>query len=232
MDSLVFLARAVWLLAIAYFLGAIPTGYLVVKILTGKDVRFIESGRTGATNTFRAAGFPAGLFTAIFDLLKGASTVWLAKFVFPATPWMHILAPLMAILGHNYPIFTVERDENGRLRLWGGAGGAPCAGGALGLWWPSIFIIVPVGWVLWFFVGYASVATMSIPLIIAGIMAVRAWMGQGPWVYALYGLLAEGLILWALRPNIRRLLQGTERVVGLRAWLRKRREQQALASEG
>lgn len=223
----VLLARVLWLLALCYFIGGIPFGYLIVKAFTGQDVRFVESGRTGATNTFRAAGPLPGLLTAVLDVLKGASSVWLAKFVFPEVALMHALAPVVAILGHNYSIYTLERTPEGRLRLWGGAGGAPCVGGAMGLWWPSVFLLVPLGALVWFFVGYASVATMSISLLAAGLMAILAALGKVPWVYVVYGLLGEGLILWALRPNIRRLLNGTERVVGLRAWLRKRGQQRA-----
>lgn len=224
--------RALWLLALAYLVGAIPFGYLTVKIRTGEDVRFIESGRTGATNTFRAAGFVPGLITAILDVLKGASAVWLAKMIFPDLPLMHALAPVAAIIGHNYSLYTVERTEDGRLRIWGGAGGAPCVGGAMGLWWPSIFILVPLGALIWFFVGYASVATMSMSLLAALLMALLAWMDKVPWVYVLYGILSEVIILWALRPNICRLMNGTERVVGLRAWLRKRAQGHRVSTPG
>lgn len=63
---------------------------------------------------------------------------------------------------------------------------------------------------------------MTLPLVTTVLMAILAWAEKVPWVYVLYGPLAQGLILWALRPNIRRLLNGTERVVGLRAWRQKR----------
>jgi glycerol-3-phosphate acyltransferase PlsY len=53
---------------IGYILGSIPFGLLIVKIKTGKDVRTVESGRTGGTNVVRAAGFGAGLLTAILDV--------------------------------------------------------------------------------------------------------------------------------------------------------------------
>ena len=62
-----------------YIIGSIPFGLLIVKIKTGKDIREVESGRTGGTNAVRAAGFGAGLLTAILDILKGASAVWLAQ---------------------------------------------------------------------------------------------------------------------------------------------------------
>ncbi len=217
--------RILWLLGISYFLGAIPFGYIIAKLTRNVDVRQIESGRTGGTNTLRAAGFWAGLATATLDILKGASAVWLAKFVFPELYWVHVLAPVMAIIGHNYSLILAERDPEGKVRVYGGAGGAPAAGGALGLWAPSLLYILAIGVVLFFVVGYASVTTMSVPLIAGVVFAWQARAGNLPAVYPFYAVLAEALLLWALRPNIRRLLNGTERVVGLRAWWAKRQAQ-------
>jgi glycerol-3-phosphate acyltransferase PlsY len=200
---------------VAYVLGSIPFGLLIVKWRTGKDIRIVESGRTGGTNAMRAAGYSAGLLTAIMDVIKGAAAVWLAQAI-GASTWTIILAPIAAILGHNYSIFLVERKD-GRIRLRGGAGGAPTVGGALGLWPVSFLIIIPIGALIWFGIGYASVTTMSIALIAIVIFAIRAALGLSPWLYVLFGVLAELLLMWALRPNIKRLLSGNERLHGWRA---------------
>lgn len=88
-----------------YLIGSIPFGMLIVKSKTGKDIRQVESGRTGGTNAVRAAGFWAGLLTAILDISKGAAAVWLAQVIVPTNNWIHVLAPLAAIIGHNYSIF-------------------------------------------------------------------------------------------------------------------------------
>lgn len=200
---------------LAYLIGSIPFGLIIVRLKTGKDVRQIESGRTGGTNAMRAAGFWAGLSTALLDILKSASSLWLARWLAPEAYWLHVFAPLAAILGHNYSIFLIERGPNGKIRLRGGAGGAPAAGGALALWAPSVLFIIPLGAVILFVVGYASVTTLSVGLISIGIFAYRAWIGASPWQYIFYGVFAEILLLWALRPNIRRLMQGNERRVGL-----------------
>lgn len=208
-------------IVLSYLIGSIPFGWIVVWLFARKDVRQVASGRTGGTNAMRAAGFGAGLLTAILDILKGASTVWLARAV-TDNPWIHILAPLAAILGHNYSIFLLERTEKGRIRLRGGAGGAPCAGGAFGLWPWSLPIIIPLGFVIFFGVGYASVTTMSVALIALLIFLVRAWLGLAPWQYVLYGLLAEGLLLWALRPNLQALREGRERFHGWRPWKKQK----------
>ncbi len=205
----------------SYLLGSIPSGLLIVKLRTGKDIRRVESGRTGTTNAMRAAGAWAGLGTAVLDTLKGAAAVWLARWLVPGAIWLEVLAPLLAIIGHNYSIFVIQRGENGGIRLGGGAGGAPATGGAFALWNPSILFIVPLGALIFYFVGYASVTTMSIALIAMLVFAYRAWIGASPWAYAFYGLAAEVFLLWALRPNIRRLSNGTERLVGLRAKRKK-----------
>ncbi len=204
-------------LLVSYLSGSIPFGLLIVKLRTGKDIRQVESGRTGGTNAMRAAGVWAGLATAFADMLKAAATVWLARATTPGNPWIEILAPVMAILGHNYSVFLLERNDQGRLRFRGGAGGAPCVGGSVGLWFPSLLIIVPLGAIILYFGGYASVTTMSAALISTLIFAYRAWLGASPWEYALYGIISLLVLMWALRPNIKRLLNGTERVVGFRA---------------
>ncbi len=225
-----FWLRVLMVLAVAYFIGAIPFGYIFVKIKTGRDVRQIQSGRTGTTNAMRAAGVWVGVATVVLDILKGMVAVWLAREIFPAFPWVHVAAPLAMILGHNYSLVMVEHNEKGRPVLKGGAGGAPSVGGAMGLWWPVALIQIPLGAVILLGVGYASVATMSMPLIATIVFAWRAARGLGPWVYVAYGLLAEGLLLYSLRPNIKRLIAGEERVVGLRVWLAKRKARREAAS--
>ncbi len=115
----------IFVIICAYLLGSIPSGVLIVKLSTGKDVRQIESGRTGGTNAMRAAGAWAGLATAVLDAVKGAVPVWLARWLVPGALWLEVVAPLLAIIGHNYSIFLIERTENGKVRLGGGAGGAP-----------------------------------------------------------------------------------------------------------
>src|SRR5512143_3285409 len=104
---------------IAYIIGSIPFGLLIVKLKTGKDIRTVESGRTGGTNAARAAGLGAGLLTAILDILKGTAAVWLAQALDPANHVVHVLAPVFAILGHNYSLFLLERDANGKLKFRG-----------------------------------------------------------------------------------------------------------------
>ena len=210
------------ILIASYIFGSIPFGLIVVKLMTGRDVRTIASGRTGGTNAMRAAGLWAGLLTAILDILKSAATVWLAQAI-TANVWIHIAAPIAAILGHNYSIFMIEHGPDGRVHLHGGAGGAATGGGALGFWPPAALILVPCGLLIWYGIGYASITTLSIGLMVIVIFGVRAALGLGSWEYIIYGVVAEILLIWTLLPNIHRLLEGTERRHGLPALLQQRR---------
>jgi len=223
------IAFGIGVILLAYIIGSIPFGWLIVKIKTGKDIRVIESGRTGGTNAMRAAGFWAGLLTAIMDILKGASAVWIARAFLPEANVLHVLAPVAAILGHNYSIFVPRRNEQGRIiGLKGGAGGAPAVGGAFGLWGPSFLIIFPLGALLFFTLGIASITTMSVAFFAIIVFAVRAWLGLGLWIDVLYGVLAELLLIWALRPNLNNLFAGEERIIkqSLNGWIRSKRERQ------
>ncbi len=214
------------ILVVSYLLGSIPFGWIIVKLTTGRDIRGIESGRTGGTNVWRAAGLLAGILTAVLDVLKGVAAVelvrWLLPPTFPLFTYLEVAAPLLTILGHNYSIYLIERHAaTGKVRLRGGAGGAACLGGAVGLWFPSLLIILPLALVAYLVIGYASVTTMSIAFFATLIFVVQAVRGLLPWQYVIYGLVAEAMLIWALRPNIQRLREGTERLHGIRVWLKK-----------
>jgi glycerol-3-phosphate acyltransferase PlsY len=214
------------IILLAYLFGSIPFGLLIVKLKTGKDIRQVESGRTGGTNAMRAAGFWAGVATAMLDILKGFGAAYVAQKVTP-DGWTHVIAPLAAIIGHNYSIFLPVRDENGKwIGLSGGAGGAPSVGGAMGLWPGSILIILPLGALTFFTIGIASITTMAVALFAIIIFAIRASQGLMPWVTVWYGVGAEILLVWALRPNLKKLFGGNERIVkySLNGWLKARRE--------
>lgn len=211
------LTKIIGVLISGYLLGSIPWGYLIVQLTAGRDIRNVESGRIGGTNTMRATGFWMGFITSLLDILKSACSVWIARAIFPGIPWLHIAAPVLAIFGHNHSIFLLRKDPQGKLEIGGGAGGATLVGGSIGLWWPSAFYLIPLGLLIVFGVGYASVATISLPIISSLIFVILAYLGKSPWEYALLGIFAEILIVWALRPNIKRLLAGEERLVGWRA---------------
>lgn len=219
-------------LVLSYLVGAIPFGWVVVKIASGKDIRSVASGRTGGTNAMRAAGFLAGLFTVLLDAFKAFSTYWIAGWLAPGNDWVKVAAALLAIVGHNYSVFLIERGSHGRLQLRGGAGGAPCMGGAVAVSGPVMFLILPVAALVYLLVGYASLTTISVAVMALVISVFLAIFYHASWVLVLYGAISIGVVVWALRPNLQRLREGNERAVGLRAYLRKRAAEKQSASSG
>ena len=217
---------------LAYLAGSIPFGYLVVKIINGRDVRKVESGRTGGTNAFRAAGLLAGLITALLDVAKGVASGWLVAWLAPGNIWYQVIAAILVVVGHNYSIFLTERDPiRGRFKLRGGAGGAPALGGSIALWPQSGLVILPLAIFVFLFIGYASVTTISITTVSTLYFAFRALAGFSPWAYMVYGIIATIIVIWALRSNLDRLRQGRERVVGLRAYF-MRKASEKLSRQG
>src|ERR1035438_6811105 len=98
-------------MAIAYLLGAIPFGYLLVKFKTGADIRSAGSGNIGATNVLRTTGRAAGIATLVLDIAKGYLAVWLAgRLTGQDVLWMS-LAALAVMAGHAYPVFQIGRAQ-------------------------------------------------------------------------------------------------------------------------
>lgn len=203
--------------AVGYLLGAIPFGYTFVWWLARRDITQTGSGRTGGTNALRAGGPAAGVLTAVFDFLKGAAAVVVARALMQGQevqPWAEALAGAAAVLGHNASVFVGFK---------GGAGSGPNVGAAVALWPLSAAILIPATPILLFGTGYASVTSMTLALLVLAIFAVRALQGLSPWAYVIgYALVTTILVFFALVPNIQRLLRGEERMVGPRA--RARRE--------
>ncbi len=192
-----------WLIALAagYLLGSVPVGFLVVWLTRRIDVRQVGSGRTGGTNVLRAAGWGAALATGLGDALKGAAAVSLAR-VLGGPPLMQALAGFAAVVGHNYSLF---------LGLHGGAGTATSIGGAIALWPIGGLLAIPVLAAAAFLSRRASVGSISVAFFLPLAFAVGAIRSAVPWAYEAHALLTSALTLWALRPNIRRLLRGEER---------------------
>jgi glycerol-3-phosphate acyltransferase PlsY len=206
---------------IGYVIGSIPFGYLIVKLVKGVDIRTQGSGRTGGTNVFRVAGFPAGFATALLDIGKGVITVLLVRHFIPGTQgWAEALAGTGVVLGHNASLFIGFR---------GGAGGATSVGTALALWPLGGLPALVIGLFTLFVIGYASLATILSALAVALVftygaltsasltnaLLVSGGSGVVPVSYAVFGWATVILVVIALRPNISRLAAGTEKRVSV-----------------
>ena len=198
--------------AIGYLIGAIPFGYIYVKLVTGKDIRTIESGRTGGTNAGRAAGGWVGWLTGLSDMFKATAAVLAATALVQnglAADWLpyaRALAGLCAVIGHNWSVYV---------GFAGGAGLTPNVGWATAIWgwlFPIAFVMLIA---IFYITGMASVVTFSISATISVVLGIRYWMGVDPSpAYLLASLVTLAMIGWSLRPNFQRILNGTERRVG------------------
>ncbi|HRQ41289.1 MAG TPA: glycerol-3-phosphate acyltransferase [Chloroflexota bacterium] len=226
MEKMVFFVLAAF---IGYICGAIPFGFIYVYWRKGIDLRDVGSGRTGGTNSLRAAGLKVGIVTAISDALKGFAAVWLARFFLSAgagealIPWISVTAGIFAVIGHNWSVF---------LKWRGGAGTGPNVGWAMAIWPPMFPLAALVMILMMVGVGMASVASLTMGAVIPVAFLVL-YLADVPGysetiAYIVGGFVTLGIVAWALRPNIKRLLEGNERVVGPRA---KRLEKKAKANE-
>ncbi|MEX2228789.1 MAG: glycerol-3-phosphate acyltransferase [Dehalococcoidia bacterium] len=107
----------------AYFVGSIPTSYLVVYRLTGRDIRTLGNGNPGTMNVWDSVGLRAAAIVAIGDIGKGMAAVGIA-YVAGLGDVLVIVAALVAVAGHDFSIF---------LRLRGGNGTAAAVGGIIAL---------------------------------------------------------------------------------------------------
>jgi glycerol-3-phosphate acyltransferase PlsY len=210
---------------IGYLCGAIPFGYLYVRARKGIDIRDVGSGRTGGTNALRAAGLGVGLLTSFSDVFKGSLAVLITHFLFSNAlndawlPWAAVTAGVMSVIGHNWSVFMGWR---------GGAGTGPNVGWGTALWWPMLPIAIVTMSGMLLGIGIASLASIMMAAIIPAAFIVLYFIGapgfDGTLAYIIGGFVAAAIILWSLRPNIKRLMSGTERVVGPRAKRMKKAE--------
>jgi acyl phosphate:glycerol-3-phosphate acyltransferase len=181
----------------AYLLGSIPPGLFWSRLTRGIDVRQHGSGRTGGTNVWRSAGFLPALMTALSDGLKGAAAIWLAR-ALGLSPWWMAIAGALAVVGHNYSLFLSFR---------GGAGTATSVGIAAVLWLPTLPALLVAGVMAGLLVGHASVASISVALLLPVLFLIRGDVATA----VAFAVPTMALTIWALRPNILRLLKRQER---------------------
>ena len=216
-------------IVIAYFIGSIPFGYLIVRAREGADIRETGSGGTGATNVSRRAGKVAGLVTLLLDALKGASAVLITRMflglssfslgvrtsgnIFQALEidvsvqsanWWLAAAAIAVILGHIFPVWLGFRGGKG---VATGVGVflvlAPIAVGFAAV----VFLLIV--WLTRYVSLGSVVAATTIPLFV---LLQHEFIRPVRDLLPLLSAASAGalLIVFAHRQNIRRLLQGTE----------------------
>ncbi|HWF40370.1 MAG TPA: glycerol-3-phosphate 1-O-acyltransferase PlsY [Candidatus Acidoferrales bacterium] len=191
-------------IGIAYLLGSIPFGYLIVRFGGGNDIRERGSGNIGAANVARNAGMVAGVLTLLFDAAKGYAAVSIASRLAPvgdAPRWM-MAAAIAAVVGHMFPVW---------LGFQGGKGIATSLGVFLPICREAVLAAV-ILWILvvafWRFSSLGSiVAAAAMPVFVYLLYAPR----HAPPGYITLGtMLIAVLVLIKHRANIERLVAGNE----------------------
>jgi glycerol-3-phosphate acyltransferase PlsY len=196
---------------VGYFLGSIPTGFLVAKA-RGIDIRSVGSGNIGAANTFRAIGKGAGIFVLLIDALKGLVAVELCGLILrglgitaTGAELLHyqIVAGIFAVLGHNYTCW---------LKFKGGKGVATTAGVYLALAPAALGIAVVV-----FILTVAIVRITSLGSMLAAVtLMIAVWFTQPDMALRLVTIALCALTILKHRTNIQRLMAGKENRIEFR----------------
>lgn len=195
--------RQIVVVIVAYLIGSIPFGYLIVRGKVGDDIRQTGSGGTGATNVSRRAGKVAGIVTLVLDALKGSAAVLITRTV-TGSDWLIAMAAIAVLAGHIFPVWLGFRGGKG---VATGAGVfivlAPVALLCAGV----IFLAIVVS------TRYVSLGSITA----AALIPVFVWLQSvfidpvadlRPWLTA--AIVGALLIVFAHRGNIGRLAHGTE----------------------
>ncbi|MBZ5508979.1 MAG: glycerol-3-phosphate 1-O-acyltransferase PlsY [Acidobacteriia bacterium] len=199
---------------VAYLLGSIPFGYLLVRIFRGEDVRLTGSGNIGATNVARTGAKGLGIATLVLDALKGAATVLFAYVLARknhlcsneelCTQVLRLMATaaLAAVLGHVFPIW---------LRFKGGKGVATALGVFCILFPKAILLALAI-----FIIVVAVTRYVSLGSILGAIaFPVAAYfLQQSDWLSLLLASSVSLIVILKHHENISRLLAGTEHRFG------------------
>ncbi len=219
MNAIPFLLIAV----VAYLLGSIPWGYLLVRVFRHQDIRATGSGNIGATNVVRSGAKGLGALTFFLDAAKGWVAVVFATGLLPMLParWVqhdaaytfHVsvaasLAALCALVGHMFPVWLGFR---------GGKGVATAFGVFLALAWPIALLSLAVFLLSLWRLRIVSLASILAAMVIpVAALALPPHTGRG-WAVMTALIAGPALVILKHHANIRRLLDGTEYRIGGRA---------------
>lgn len=186
---------------IAYLLGSIPFGYLIVLFTKGSDIRKTGSGGTGATNVSRRAGKLAGVVTLLLDAAKGATAILIARWLLDVpsfeTNLPVALSGIAVMVGHVFPIW---------LRFRGGKGVATGVGVFLTMTPLIVLFASTVFFIVVLLTRYVSLGSITAAITIP-IFVPLFYQSSALLVASITG---AALIVFAHRANISRLLSGTE----------------------
>ena len=204
MDSTLLLTQFLLVVPLCYILGSIPWGYLITKASSGVDIRQMGSGSIGSTNVLRTSGPKLAIIVFLLDVGKGLLAIFLAKAASSEIS-LHVAAGLLILIGHNWPVFAGFK---------GGRGIAPGAACAL-LMVPLAFAFgIAIFAILVYLYRYVSLGSLVAITAIFIFLLVQVLVTNTPPVYLIFVGVADLMIFWQHRGNLRRLITGTEHKLG------------------
>lgn len=181
---------------LGYLIGSIPNGLLIGKNIYNVDLRQFGSKNIGATNAFRTLGLWPAFWVFLTDAAKGVIAVYLSDF-FVGTPIALLIGGIAAIVGHNWSVF---------LKFTGGRGVATGLG-VIAVLVPQITAVIFLIWALIVYLTrYVSLAS----IIAAILVPIFMWFTGEKIEFLCFGILAALFVVGRHKPNIERLLKGTE----------------------
>lgn len=194
------------IIPLAYLLGSIPFGLLIVKATHGDDIRKSGSGNIGAANVARNAGYTAGILTLVLDAAKGFLAVWLAMH------WSHgnlrwmMAAAVAAVVGHVFPF---------GLGFRGGKGVATGLGVFVLICWQAVAAAVVLWIIIVAFWRYSSLGSVIATAALPAFVYVLYAPGHAPPDFITFPTVCISLLVLAKhRANIERLIAGEENRLG------------------
>ena len=201
------LVRYSAVLPLAYLLGSISWGYMLLQWKMGVDVREYGSGSTGMSNVLRTGGVKAAVVVLTLDIAKGVIAVVIARVVIGTTA-AEVSAALLVLMGHNWPVFLQFKGGRGILTALGGlAIMAPLPAilaTATFLAVTAVSRYISLGSVIGVMIGAISVLVLALADVHSN-------------TYMIYGFIACAIIIWQHRGNLKRIREGNERRIGQQA---------------
>ena len=197
----------VWVIAgvVGYLLGSIPTGLWIGKWRGGEDIRATGSGRTGATNTFRALGIRWSVTVLVLDALKGGIPILIVMLVWDS-PTGEVVGGLAAVIGHQFPLYAGFR---------GGRGAATALGGMIAIMPMGALFALGTAIPILLKIRVMSLATLTGATSAAIGISLLAAFGEAPDAYIAYAVGTWVLVFVGHKDNVERIAAGTERVLSM-----------------
>ncbi len=171
----------------AYVIGSFPSAFLIVRLLTGRDIRRLGTGNVGVMNTVRHAGLPAGMLAFLGEGAKGVGAIGVAR-VLVGNPQADCVAAIMAMIGVNYSVF---------MRFAGGRGTTISVFMALALLWPLV-VVMGMTWLVFYRLRHDNfLATRLNIMLLPFVTAAIVWATGSSWLYV--SLATAGAIVVLLR---------------------------------